>query len=191
MLFVLVSPFVLAFWTPCLGKRELTFVLLVHLFVCFARVCFCPFSLPFGVEGWLGLWLWHILDLSINLSVLILWENTEGAQLLLAILLAEVLVIGPTLCFPSLFEYALAFERAVPLAFRLCCFCFGAIFIVGVLSRLVLRAGCGIRFIGTWPLPQFYLLRVPHITFVLKTLYNRQTVLIVFLIFAKCQQTNK
>ena len=22
-------------------------------FVCFARVCFCPFSLPLGVEGWL------------------------------------------------------------------------------------------------------------------------------------------
>ena len=22
-------------------------------FICFARVCFCPFSLPLGVEGWL------------------------------------------------------------------------------------------------------------------------------------------
>ena len=63
----------------------------------------------------------------------------------MAILLAEVLVIGPTLCFPSRFEYSLAFERAVPLAFRLCCFCFGAVFIVGVLSHLVFRAGCGIR----------------------------------------------
>ena len=31
--------------------RELVFVLLVHLFVCFALVCFCP--LPLGVEGWL------------------------------------------------------------------------------------------------------------------------------------------
>ena len=28
-------------------------MLLVHLFVCFARICFCPFSLPLGVEGWL------------------------------------------------------------------------------------------------------------------------------------------
>ena len=28
-------------------------MLLVHLFVCFACVCFCPFSLPLGVEGWL------------------------------------------------------------------------------------------------------------------------------------------
>ena len=35
---------------------------LVHLFVCFARVCFWPFSLPLGV----GLWLWLTLDLSIN-----------------------------------------------------------------------------------------------------------------------------
>ena len=51
--FVLVSPFVLAFWSPCLGKRELVFVRRVHLFVCFVRVCFCPFSLPLGVEGWL------------------------------------------------------------------------------------------------------------------------------------------
>ena len=36
-----------------LGGEEAVFVLLVHLFVCFARVCFCPFSLPLGVEGWL------------------------------------------------------------------------------------------------------------------------------------------
>ena len=28
-------------------------MLLVHLFVCFARVGFCQFSLPFGVGGWL------------------------------------------------------------------------------------------------------------------------------------------
>ena len=53
MLFVLVSPVVLAFLSPRLGKRELVLVLLVHLFVCFARVCFCPFSLLLGVEGWL------------------------------------------------------------------------------------------------------------------------------------------
>ena len=26
---------------------------LKRLFVCFARVCFCPFSLPLGVDGWL------------------------------------------------------------------------------------------------------------------------------------------
>ena len=24
-----------------------------HTFVCFAHVCFCPFSLPLCVEGWL------------------------------------------------------------------------------------------------------------------------------------------
>ena len=28
-------------------------VFLVHLFGCFARVRFCPFSLPLGCEGWL------------------------------------------------------------------------------------------------------------------------------------------
>ena len=34
--------------------NQLVFVLLVHLFVCFAaRVCFCRFSLPLDVEGWL------------------------------------------------------------------------------------------------------------------------------------------
>ena len=53
VVFVFVSPFILAFWSPRLGKRELIFVLLVHLFVCFARICFCLFSLPLGVEGWL------------------------------------------------------------------------------------------------------------------------------------------
>ena len=34
-----------------LGKRERIYVLLMHLFVCFARVGFCPFSLPLGVRG--------------------------------------------------------------------------------------------------------------------------------------------
>ena len=29
------------------------FVFLLHMFVCFGRVCFCPFSLPLGSEGWL------------------------------------------------------------------------------------------------------------------------------------------
>ena len=28
-------------------------MLLVHLFVCFAQVSFCPSSLPLGVGGWL------------------------------------------------------------------------------------------------------------------------------------------
>ena len=39
--------------SPRLGKRELVYVLLVHLFVCFVRVSFCHFSLPLGVGGWL------------------------------------------------------------------------------------------------------------------------------------------
>ena len=56
VLFVLFSPFVLAFWSPRLGKRELVFVLLVHLFV-FLRVCFCPFSLAL----WFGSWLQFVI----------------------------------------------------------------------------------------------------------------------------------
>ena len=44
-----VSSFLLALWSPRLGKKEL----LMHLFLCFARVSFCPFSLPLGVGGWL------------------------------------------------------------------------------------------------------------------------------------------
>ena len=53
VLCVLVSPFVLAFGSPRLGKRGLVFALFLHLFVCFARVCFYPVSLPLGVERWL------------------------------------------------------------------------------------------------------------------------------------------
>ena len=43
----------LALWSPRLGKRELIYVLFVHLFVYFACVDFCPFSLPLGVRDWL------------------------------------------------------------------------------------------------------------------------------------------
>ena len=34
-----------------MGKRKLVYLLLVHLFACFVRVSFCPFSLPLGVKG--------------------------------------------------------------------------------------------------------------------------------------------
>ena len=41
-LFVYVVPSVLlAFWSPCLGKRELVFVLIVHLFVSYANFNLC------------------------------------------------------------------------------------------------------------------------------------------------------
>ena len=33
----------LAFWSPCLGKRELVFVLIVYLFVSYAHVNLCHF----------------------------------------------------------------------------------------------------------------------------------------------------
>ena len=41
--------------SPLLGKRELVYVLLVHLFIYFVNVNFCPFSLPLGVRDWLPL----------------------------------------------------------------------------------------------------------------------------------------
>ena len=34
------------------GSYDL-YVIVVRLFVCFARASFCPFSLPLGVGGWL------------------------------------------------------------------------------------------------------------------------------------------
>ena len=43
----------LALWSPRLGKRKLVYVLLVDLFVYFAHINFCPFSLPLGVRDWL------------------------------------------------------------------------------------------------------------------------------------------
>ena len=45
----------LALWSLRLGKRELIYVLQVHVFVYLARVIYCPFSLPLGVGGWLQL----------------------------------------------------------------------------------------------------------------------------------------
>ena len=48
-----VSSFLLALWSPRLGKRELVCVLLVHLFVCFVRVSFCHFFSSSWCRGWL------------------------------------------------------------------------------------------------------------------------------------------
>ena len=45
----------LALWSPHLRKRELVVELLMHVFVSFARVNFCPNSLPLGVMDWLRL----------------------------------------------------------------------------------------------------------------------------------------
>ena len=45
------SSFLLALRSPRMMKRELICVVLVHLFVCFVRVSFCPFSLPIYVGG--------------------------------------------------------------------------------------------------------------------------------------------
>ena len=48
-----VSSFLLALRSPRLGKRGMVNVLLVRLFCLFVRVCFCHFSFPLGVGGWL------------------------------------------------------------------------------------------------------------------------------------------
>ena len=121
-------------------------------------------------------------------SVLILWENTGGPELLLAILLAEVRH-RPYSLFSLAVRILFGLRKSCPLGFSLflfwCRLDCGCPFPVWCLGQDV-EFDC----IGSWSLP-FYLLRVPHITFVLKTLYNRQRVLIVFLIFAKCQQINK
>ena len=53
LFFIVFCQSYLAFCSPRLRKRELVYVLLVHLFVDLARVNFCPFSLPLGVRGWL------------------------------------------------------------------------------------------------------------------------------------------
>ena len=51
--FYLAFSFLFSTVITSLGKRELAYIVLVHLFVYFARVNFCPFSLPLGVEVWL------------------------------------------------------------------------------------------------------------------------------------------
>ena len=53
-------------WSPRLGKRELVFVLLVHLCVSFAHVCFAIFLFLLVLRVGCCLSLWHILDISIN-----------------------------------------------------------------------------------------------------------------------------
>ena len=41
LVYVCVSSVLLAFWSPCVGKRELVFVLVVHLVVSYAHVNLC------------------------------------------------------------------------------------------------------------------------------------------------------
>ena len=59
------SSFLLAFWSPRLGKRELVCVLLVHLFVLYVLVFVIFLFLLVSGVGCV-LWLWHSLDFSIN-----------------------------------------------------------------------------------------------------------------------------
>ena len=50
LIFVLVFFSVLFKWSPRLGKRVKVYMLLMLLFVYFARIKFCPFSLPLCVR---------------------------------------------------------------------------------------------------------------------------------------------
>ena len=51
----------LAFSSPCLGKRELAFVLLVQLYLCLVCVPFCLFPFLLMSRVGCGLWLWRFL----------------------------------------------------------------------------------------------------------------------------------
>ena len=64
LFFVYVFSVLVALWPPRFGKRELVFVLLVHVFVYFALFIFLWAS-------WVGcgLWLWHSLAFSITVFV--------------------------------------------------------------------------------------------------------------------------
>ena len=53
MLFVLDSPVCFSILITLLGEEGAGLCDSRTFVVCFARVCFCPFSLPLGVEGWL------------------------------------------------------------------------------------------------------------------------------------------
>ena len=46
-----VSSVLLAFWSPCSGKRELVFVLIVHLFVSYAHIGLCRFFSSSWYQG--------------------------------------------------------------------------------------------------------------------------------------------
>ena len=60
-----VSSFLLALWSPHLGKRELVCVLHMHLFVLYMLV-FVIFLFLLVSRVGCSLWLWHSLDFSIN-----------------------------------------------------------------------------------------------------------------------------
>ena len=64
--FCLFFSVLLALWAPRFGKRELVYVLLVHLFVDLARVDFCLSSLPLGVGVCLRLVIVTLPELSIT-----------------------------------------------------------------------------------------------------------------------------
>ena len=65
----------LKLWSPSLWRRELAYVLLVHLFVYFACVNFCPFSLPLGIGVWLRLVVVALIGLFDELFTFVMDEH--------------------------------------------------------------------------------------------------------------------
>ena len=73
---------------PCLGKRELIFVLLVRLFdLCLFGFVGFLFLLGFG-KG-CGLWLWHSLDFSYLFFFCSFFPKQPGIYLLVLLLLSK------------------------------------------------------------------------------------------------------
>ena len=80
LLVVLVFSVLLALGSPHLGKRELVYVLLVHLFVYLHTLVFVPFLFLFMSEVGRGLWLGHSLDFSIILFRKIVGKSNFSEQ---------------------------------------------------------------------------------------------------------------
>ena len=60
--------FCLALWSSHVRKRELVYMLLVKWYVYLSCVIFCLFLFLLVSEVGCGLWLWHSLDFSLNIS---------------------------------------------------------------------------------------------------------------------------
>ena len=81
MLLLLFFQSYLALWSPRLGKGEMVYMLPVLLFVYFARVKCCPFSLPLGVSGWLRLVLATLPGLFYLLCLRVVHERFEPVRI--------------------------------------------------------------------------------------------------------------
>ena len=77
-----VSSVLLAFWSPCAGKRELVFVLIVHLIVSYAHVNLWHFFSSSWCQVCCNFCLWLFLDVSVDLFVFsLIWLKVSIWQL--------------------------------------------------------------------------------------------------------------